>query len=327
MSSKTQYRKVFITGALGFLGRALRDRYLALGAEVVGLDIRAEPRLGIVPGDVSRPEEWEEALAGCDLVIHTAALVTNNVAKAEAWRVNVLGTRRVLEAARKAGALRFVYISSLAAMRFIAEDRADETAPVMPTGNPYVDSKIAAEHAVLAAHAAGEIPCTILRPADIYGPGSRPWTIVPVQMIQKGLFFLPAYGQGLFRAVYIDDLVNGVVLAAEAESASGQIFLLGGEQAIPCKEFFGHYYRMLGKKGPPVLNTGTAIVLAEAGRLLFRLLGEPTELGRGAMEMLSKKTTVSNAKARRLLGWEPQVDLEEGMRRTERWLREQNLIQ
>ncbi len=326
MNVHTRYRKVFITGALGFLGKALMEHYRASGAEVIGLDLRAHPPSAVIAGDITRPDEWEEAVAGCDLVVHTAAIVSNNVPATEAWRINVLGTRKILNVARKYKVQRFVHVSSLAAMRFIAEDCADETAPVMPTGNPYVDTKIASEHAVLAAHAAGEVSCTIVRPADVYGPGSRPWTILPVQMIKKGLFFLPAYGKGLFRPVYIDDLVNGIFLAAATDIAAGHIFLIGGEQVVPCKEFFGHYYRMLGKKGPPVLSTPLAVALAEAGRLLFKMVGKSTELGRGAMEMLAKKTSVSNAKARLLLGWEPLVSLEEGMRRTEIWLRQQKII-
>ncbi len=326
MIETTRYRAVFITGALGFVGRALTKRYRALGAETRGLDLRADPQAGVLAGDVTRPEGWLPRLRGCDLLIHTAALVTNNVSHAEAWRVNVLGTRRVLEAAREAGVKRFVHLSSLAAMRFIHEDGADERAPVMPTGNPYVDTKIASEHAVLAAHATGEMVCTIVRPADIYGPGSRPWTVVPVQLIRKGLFLLPAHGKGIFRPVYIDDLVDGILLAAEKDAAAGQIFLLGGEAGVPCDEFFGYYHRMLGKGAPRAMSTSAAIAIAEAGRLLFTLLGRPTELGRGAMEMLAKKTTVSNAKARRLLGWQPRVDLEEGMRRTEAWLRAQRLL-
>lgn len=327
MTERTRYKRVFITGALGFVGRALGARYRALGAEVRGLDVRADAAANVVAGDVTRPEGWQAHLDGSDLLIHTAAIVTNNIPRAEAWRVNVLGTRRVLDAAKQAGVKRFMHISSLAAMRYNSEDGADETAALLPTGNPYVDTKIAGEHAVLAAHAAGEIACTILRPADIYGPGSRPWTIVPFQMIQKGLFFLPARGRGIFRAIYIDDLVDGIVLAAEKEVGCGQVFVLGGQAAVTCDEFFGSYYRMLGKgEHPPHFSTRVAVALAEAGRVLFALAGRQTELGRGAMEMLSKKNTVSNAKAKRILGWEPQVDLAEGMRRTEAWLRVQGML-
>ncbi len=327
MIEQTRYRRVFITGALGFVGRALAARYRQSGAEVRGLDMRADAPAGVVAGDVAKPQAWQAHLEGCDLVIHTAAIVTNNVARDQAWRVNVLGTRAVLAAAQQAGVKRFVHLSSLAAMRFILADQADETAPVMPTGNPYVDTKIAGERVVLSAHAAGEMTCTVIRPADIYGPGSRPWTIVPVQMMKKGLFLLPAHGQGVFRAIYIDDLVDGVMLAAEKDEGRGQILIIGGERAVTCDRFFGYYSRMLGQgEHPRSFGTGVAVAIAEAGRLIFTLLGKQTELGRGAIEMLSKKTTVSNAKARRLLGWEPKVDLDEGMRRTEAWLRAQGML-
>ncbi|MFC1996106.1 NAD-dependent epimerase/dehydratase family protein [Chloroflexota bacterium] len=322
----TQYQRVFVTGALGFVGRAILEHYRDLGVEALGLDLRADSAIGVIDGDVSHPDTWQEHMGGCDLVIHTAAIVTNNVSRSEAWRVNVLGTRRVLDAAIRAKAQRFVHLSSLASMRFILDDLADETAPVMPTGNPYVDTKIASEQVVLAAHAAGEITCTIIRPADIYGPHSRPWTVVPVQMIKKGFFLLPAHGQGVFRAIYIDDLVDGVLRAAENKDGRGQIFILGGESTITCEEFFGHYYRMLGKGSPRMLSTPVAIAIAEIARLVFKLLGRQTEMGRGVMEMLSKKNTVSNAKAQQLLGWRPQVDLEEGMRRTEIWLGEQGIL-
>ena len=308
------------------MGSALSKKYRELDAQTCGLDVRADPSSGVVAGDVSKPDEWQETINGCDLVIHTAAIVTNNVSREEAWRVNVLGTRRVLDAAIRASVKRFVHISSLAAMRFILEDQADERAPVMPTGNPYVDTKIASEQTVLAAHAAGEISCTIIRPADVYGPGSRPWTLLPVQMIQKSLFLLPAHGKGVFRAIYIDDLVEGVMLAAEKDKGIGQIFILGGEKSVTCETFFGYYHRMLGKGAPHTMSTSSAVAIVEIGRMLFTLLGKQTELGRGAMEMLSKRNTMSNAKAHQLLGWQPQVDLDEGMRRTEVWLREQKIL-
>jgi nucleoside-diphosphate-sugar epimerase len=120
--------------------------------------------------------------------------------------------------------------------------------------------------------------------------------------------------------------VEGVMLSAEKKEGIGQIFILGGENTITCEKFFGHYYRMLGKGTPRMLSTSAAIAIAEVGRVVFTLLGKPTEMGRGAMEMLSKKSTVSNAKAHRLLGWQANVDLEEGMRRTETWLRAEKML-
>ncbi len=84
---------------------------------------------------------------------------------------------------------------------------------------------------------------------------------------------------------------------------------------------------MLGKGSPRMLSTPAAIAIAEIGRAVFTLIGQQTELGRGAMEMLSKKTSVSNSKAHQILGWQPMIDLDEGMQRTEDWLRSQEILE
>jgi Nucleoside-diphosphate-sugar epimerases len=330
--------RVLVTGANGFIGRALVARYADLGAETRGIDLVADPARGVVAGDIINPEPWRTHLDGCDIVIHTAALVTNNVDPAQAWNVNVIGTRRVLDAAAAAGASRFVSISTMGAARFaqietdaveryFAGHELDERWPLMPVANPYTDTKIAAEHVVLAAHAAGQIACTIIRPADVYGPGCRPWVLEPLAAIRRGQFLLPAHGMGLFTAIYIDDLIDGIVAAASNHAAAGHIIHLGGEHPVTTAEYFGHFYRMLGLDGPPrSFSTRTAVAIAEAARLGFRVAGRPTELGRGVMEMLSKTRPVSNTKAHELLGWWPVVDLDEGMRRTEQWLHTTGLL-
>jgi nucleoside-diphosphate-sugar epimerase len=331
-------RCVLVTGANGFVGRAVSAAARAAGAEVRGVDVVADPVRGIVAGDIGRPSGWLALLDGCDVVIHTAALVTNNIDRARAWEVNVVGTRRVVDAAVGAGVGRFVHLSTMGVARFgqLATDEVarvlpgcdlDEHWPLMPTGNPYTDTKIAAEHLVLAAHAAGEIEVTVVRPADVYGPGSRPWILEPLAAIRAGRFLLPARGRGLFTPVYVDDLVRGIAAAVAEDSAAGHIVQFGGEDVVTTSEYFGHLYRMLGRSGPPpALPTPLAVAVAEAVRLGYRAAGRPTELGRGVMEMLAKTRPVSNAKAHELLGWWAEVDLEEGMRSTEAWLRSDGLL-
>ena len=335
---KSKYKRVFITGALGFIGRALAARYRELGVEVRGVDLQAAPEANVVAGDIAEPEKWSHQMEGCDLVIHTAAIVSNNVDLAVAWHANVVGTQKVLEAAINARARRFVFFSSAGVVRFAnvfpAEAERfnpgrelDERWPLMPIGNPYVDTKTAAEHLVLAAHASGEMACTIVRPADVYGPGSRPWVMEPLKLIRKGTFLLSAHGKGLHTPIYMDDLVDGVCIAAEKDEGLGQIFLIGGEKAVTTVDYFSYFYRMLGKPGkPPCFSTPVAIAIAEAVRLLIILTGKHTELGKGVMLMFAKSRAYSNAKTRRLLKWEPKVDLDEGMRRTEAWLRSQGIL-
>ena len=117
---------------------------------------------------------------GCEMVIHTAAVVSNAASREVAWRINVAGTRHALDAAVGAGARRFVHFSSVRAFGDVDfPDGVDERWPVRPDGNTYVDTKIASEQVVLQAHAAGEIECTVIRPGDVYGPGSRPLDRAP----------------------------------------------------------------------------------------------------------------------------------------------------
>ncbi len=318
--------KVFVTGALGFIGRALLDRYRAAGAEVAGVGRRAAPELGVVAGDVVDPASWSELMRGADVVFHSAAMVSNTASTEAIWRVNVLGTRRVVEAAAASGVGRLVHLSSISAFGFDLPQAAAETHPVRPNGNPYVDSKIAAEQVVLQAHAAGEIECSVVRPADVYGPRSRPWTVLPVELLRARRFLLPARGRGVFSPVYIDNLIDGLLTVAESEAAAGQVITIGDGIAIPAKQFFGHYARMLGGVPLPTLPTPLAIAAAGALGGILRCRGRETEIGAETMRMLARNGGYSIAKARALLGYEPRIGLEQGMIRTERWLASEGLL-
>ncbi|UGT93515.1 NAD-dependent epimerase/dehydratase family protein [Mycobacterium ostraviense] len=193
-----QRRKIFITGANGFIGRAMAERFRALGAEVGGVDLAADPAGNVVAGDITRPEVWAASLAGVDTVIHTAALLGASFPLEQAWRVNVLGTSRVLRAAIDAGVRRFVHFSSVAAYGFDFPDDIDETYPVHVNGDVYTNTKVNSEAVVLAAHAAREIDVTVIRPGDVWGPGSV-WVRSPIaEMRKKTGFPLPNGGNGIF---------------------------------------------------------------------------------------------------------------------------------
>jgi nucleoside-diphosphate-sugar epimerase len=323
---ESEAMRLFVTGARGFIGRALLERGRASGWEVAGVDRDADPGIGVVAGDTLEPGAWSDLLAGTDVLVHTAAIVSNSAPADAIWKVNVLGTRRVLEAAAAAGVGRLVHLSSVAAFGFDLPEAADETHPVRPNGNTYVDTKIASEQVVLQAHAAGEIECTVIRPADVYGPGSRPWTVLPVQMLRAGQFLLPASGRGRFSPVYIDNLIDGLMAAIESDAAAGQVFTIGDGPPVEAREFFGYYAQMLGGVPLRMLPTPLAVGLAGSVGTVYGLLGKETEASAETMRMLARNGGYSIEKARRVLGYEPRVDLDEGMRRCEQWLTERGML-
>ncbi len=315
--------RVFITGASGFIGRALYERYQSEGDDVRGCDLAADPLRDIVAGDVSQPGPWQEHAGGCDVLIHTAAAVSFRLERREdVWRANVLGTRNALEAAERTQVSRFVHFSSVTVFGFDFPNGVDEGYPVRNTYVPYPDSKIASEQVVLQAQLDGRVRATIVRPGDVYGPRSRVWAVIPVELIRSRRFSLPGGGRGIHSPVYIDNLVDGVVLAARTAGAEGQVFTLSDGVGVPCREFFAPYAELVGRKLITV-PTPLAIGLSAVIQQLARLTEGDNDINPASVRYMLRKGTYSNAKARRVLRWEPRVGVQEGLDRTVAWLREQ----
>jgi nucleoside-diphosphate-sugar epimerase len=315
--------RVFITGASGFIGRALADRYVADGHEVRGCDLVADPARQVVAGDVAEAGPWQDHAAGCQVFIHTAATVSLRLeGREQIWRSNVLGTANALAASERAGVQRFVHFSSVTVFGLEFPDGVDERYPVHNTYIPYPDSKIASEQVVLQAHTEGRVRCTIVRPGDVYGPRSRVWAVVPAELIKARRFTLPGGGRGIHSPVYIDNLVDGVVLAAASDDAAGEIFTLSDGVGVPYREFFQPYAKLVGR---PLITLPTSVALASAAVIqrVARLAPGDNEINPRAARYLLRTGTYSNAKARQVLGWEPRVGVPEGLERTMDWLGEQ----
>ncbi len=313
-------KKVLVTGGTGFIGKEIAAVYKKRGVEVVGVARHPNAELGTIAGDVSDPAPWAHHLDGCDIVYHTAAVVSLVESRDVAWTVNVKGTQKLIDEAAKRGVKRFVHVSSVAAMGFESDDGADETWPLMPNGNTYTDSKIAAEHASLSAHASGKIDVTIIRPSDVYGVDSA-WIREPLKMMQARQFMLPNDGLGHFSPIHIDDLVAGTILSGEHPKGAGEIFILA-DKGCTTREFFSYPWRWLGREGsPPALSARFLKAIAGPGGSIARAVGAKTELGTGAIAILCRPGGYSTKKAETVLGFKPSISLAGGMAGVEAELR------
>lgn len=321
--------RIAVTGAGGFLGLAAVERLRAEGAEVVGLDVSpaaagpveaAGARFALA--DVTDPDGVAGAFGDrLDGVVHTAALVGDRGGMAAQIAVNVRGTAVVLDAARAAGATSLVHLSSVATWGYdFARDLPDEDSPPRATGAPYIDTKSASQHLALRRGA------VVVRPGDVYGPRSEPWTLRPLRALREGTFVLPGRGEGLITPVYADDLVDCLVRALVTPSAAGQAVTAWDGIPVAARDFFAFHARWAGVDR--VRTAPRAVLLAGAGalELVARARRRPPEITREALTYISRRAVYPNDRARRLLGWRPQVALDEGMARTEAWLRAEGLL-
>lgn len=311
--------KVVITGAAGFIGNAVWKELESRGHEVIGLDLKTDEARGIYKADFSMPGAGAEQLQGADVVVHTAALVSYAMTHEDAFRVNVHGTKNILDTAKAAGVKRFVHISSVVVFPDVHE-RLDEDAPIRTNGVPYMDTKVLSEIPVYRAMIDGPMEAVIIRPGDVYGPRSRPWTALPYEAMAKHQFALPKFGKGHFTPIYIDDLARGIADAVETKEAANQVFTLCDGTVVTCKEFFGALAKHAKTGWFPVLPGPVAVLAAGVIDRAGRLRGIRSESNPETMRYFMRKTGgYSIEKARRILGFEPKVGLDEGQRRAAAW--------
>jgi nucleoside-diphosphate-sugar epimerase len=284
--------RVAVTGAAGFIGGAVCRRLAADGDEPIGIDLAGADRRA----DIADPAATVAALGGADAVVHAAALVSERGRMADFVRINTRGTRNVLDAA---GDRRAVVIASVAAWGYEFAHDLDEDARPRPCGIPYIDTKGATEVLALRRGA------TVIRPGDVYGPGSQPWVVRPLEMMRKGRFYLPAPGDGLITPVYVDDLVDAILRALREPRAAGRAYTVWDGHAVTAREFFAYHARSLGQGEVRVLPAP-----------LLKLAARAIGAGPAAVTFMSRRAVYPNARAREELGWEPRFSLERGMTAT-----------
>ena len=325
--------KVLVTGATGFTGGALARRLASDGTPVRAL-VRdtaraaalAPLRIEIVEGDLRDPASLCKALNGVDSVYHIAGLFRHEGVERQAFEhVNAKGVQHLLDASIAAGVTRFVHCSTVGVHGHVAHPPATEDAPLAPS-DPYQLSKLEGERIAARYIAEERLPISIFRPAGIYGPGDLRFVKL-FRGVKRGRFPMIGSGQVLYHCVYIDDLVDGIIKCGTLDAAIGETFILAGPEYTTLNDLVGIVAAEFGTR-PPWLKIPLPPVYwaAAACEAICRSLKLEPPLHRRRVDFFAKSRAFDISKARRILGYDPQMSVREGVALTAAWYAEHGLL-
>lgn len=377
--------KIAVTGATGFIGGRLVDYLVHHYKASVRALIRSYGRavrlarlpVDLVAGDLLDFASAQKGISGCDFVFHCAAGMSGD--DEMRYRTTVEGTRNALEAAKLANVKRFIHVSTIAVHGPDSGLVIDENSPMTYGTGVYADAKIDAEKLVYQYADEFGLPVVVVRPTIVYGPRSGSWTLTPITNMQKkNKFTLLEGGTGIANPVYVDDVVQTLLLSATHPAAVGEAFIASYGTGVSWREFFGYYAQMLGVEMPNLtlemidqgrkdlrklrnpINMGLSFIISPHAQSILREfpgVGAGLHLGsrvfpdrikgkilNRAAEMRAlkfnratiprqsfvnlylAKGVCSIEKAKRILGYQPQIPLDKGMNLTESWLRYSKII-
>ncbi len=352
--------QVLVTGGTGFIGGRLVERLLiecharprvivrkyarAASLARFGLD-----RIQLVKAELNDPDALERAMQGCSAVLHCAWDRTDP-------RSNVTGINALIQSCIRHRA-RLVHVSTFGIYEPLPDGDLNEEAKPVRSGIPYSEMKLDLEEAVLASARTGDLDAAVVLPTIVYGPYGRAWTLNPAnQLINLGAVILPANGEGLCNAVYVDDVCQGIIRAVVMPAARGHRYFLSGAEPITWGVFYQSIAAALGLAGPHSVSndeigrqtTALRVLLGDRSkvmrwapiRLLKAVLTAASPSAKAKLKELygrhvpplrmpspqqvalfSAKCRVVIDRARIELGYRPSYDFERGSRITSEWLR------
>jgi nucleoside-diphosphate-sugar epimerase len=326
-------QRILVTGATGFTGGHLCQRLAVTGNRVRAL-VRDPARAGnlcgwgveIVSGDLRDADALRRAVRGVDTVYHVAAVYREaKLSRREMWAINVQGTKNLLDAAMEAGVQRFVHCSTIGVHGGIKNGPANEETPYGP-GDEYQESKAGAERLVLQYMVDGRIPCVVFRPTGIYGPRDLRFLKL-FRAIRHRRFIMLGSGEIHYHLIYIDDLIDGILLCGTSAQSLGGIYILGGESPVTLNDLVAMIAEAIGVRPPrlhfPVAPVYFAGLVCE---LVCKPFGIEPPLYRRRVDFFRKNRAFDVSKAKRELGFQPSIDLKTGIALTADWYRKQGLL-
>ncbi len=327
-----------VTGATGFIGGHLVQRLVAEGYQVRCLVRSTSVTTALTPlgvelatGDLTAPQTLTRAAEGCRYVFHCGAQVSDWATPDELHDVNVAGTRNLLDACIHASVERFVHFSSTDVYAYPGDREVDETHTPTSFRNWYAQTKLDAEAEVQRAAARG-LGTAILRPATVYGPGSREVMREIARALRGRRMLMIDGGRALAGLCFVENLIDAALLAIQHEQAAGQAFNVTDGLDVTWRQLADGLADGLGCARPWLslpyrVAEGIGFSLEHGYRALHRttkLTSRPL-LSRQAVQVMGTDQSFSNRKARELLGWEPRVGYAAGLEATLDWLRAEGI--
>ena len=310
-------KKVLVTGAGGFIASHLMERLVSEGAQVRGF-VRYNSRndlgmlkwlapeifsqIEIMQGDLRDNEAVRNAVRGVDTVFHLGALIAipySYVNPREVIDVNIMGTLNVLMAARDLGTRRVVHTSTSEVYGTAQYVPIDEKHPLQGQ-SPYSASKIGADRIAESFYRSFETPVVTLRPFNTFGPGQSMRAVIPTIIVQALTRDEVKLGslEPSRDFTFAKDTANGFVKVAEAEGVLGEEINLGNDNTIRIGDLAEKIFKIIGKTP--------------------KIVADPQRVRPGKSEVM--KLWASNEKAKRMIGWEPRISLDEGLHATIEWI-------
>ena len=324
--------KVLVTGASGFIGSNLvkrlkkkkwKIRVLTRGNKAsLLLHNKSFEDVEVISGDISDIKTVKKAVAGVDLIFNlAAALPHHHLSPQKYWQVNVIGVKNLLKVCEGLKLKQLIHVSTVGIYGPGRSGIISENSPIKLT-DVYSITKAKAEEEI-AKYIKKGMPITIIRPTIGYGPGdTRPGFLNLFKLIKKGIFIPIGNGINYFHTIYVDNLIDALILVTTKKEAIGQDFIIGD---YPCPNLDNIYKKIAKIEKSKILKLYIPLSLAKAVGSIFDVIqkfGITMPLSSQRVKFLTENRRYSIDKVRTVLGFNPKIGLEEGLKRTYKWYKE-----
>lgn len=323
-------QNILVTGAGGFIGSFLCRRLTENGYAIKALafpeeNVKHLEAMGveISVGDLTKFESIKGIADGVDIVYHLAGRVTDWGPKKVFYASILDATKNILaESVDKVS--RFVYISSFCACGMGRHFKGmKEEDPVYKTGVPYGDAKLDAEGIVKAYNKDKGLTYTIIRPANVIGPGSI-WVKDVIERLKKSAVPFIDHGQYSASLLYVENLVDGLILAGTKDAAKNNLYFFRDDWDVTWEQYLTDLGSIIGKKPSINIPFRLAWIAADISEKIYAPFHIRPPATRAAVAIMGRNLDVDNTKAKTELGWKTRISYEEAMKTIEAWVRTEN---